>query len=119
MHKRKIIVLLAAIGVGIFVYGCGKGSDSATGDDLKAVKVVVLRNGTDFRLPDAYIVVDGNTDKACYTAGPGDTEGGDCDFVLSKGEHRFVIAKPSYQTLDTIYRVTSLTGTVYFALYTL
>ena len=86
---------------------------------MKAVKVVVLRNGTDYRLPDAYIVVDGNTDDACYTAGPGDTDGGDCDFVLSRGDHRFIISKSSYNTLDTIYRVTGLTKTVYFPLYTL
>jgi hypothetical protein len=116
MHKRSIIVLLAAVLVGSFIYGCGK--DSTTGTDFMQVKVIVLRNGTSYRLPDAYIVVDGDSDKACYTAGPGDTEGGDCDFVLSKGEHHFVITKPSYQTLDTIYRVTSLTATIPFALYT-
>jgi hypothetical protein len=119
MPKPFAIVILAMVAVGAFAYGCSDDSDSTTGDDLKPVKVVVLRNGTDFRLPDAYIVVDGDTEDACYTEGPGDTEGGDCDFVLTRGEHRFVVSKPSYQTLDTICRVTGLTKTIYFALYTL
>lgn len=108
---------MAALWISIF--GCGDKSDSTTGVEMKQVKVVVLRNGTTYRLPDAYIVVDGNTDDACYTAGPGDTDGGDCDFVLTKGNHRFVISKSSYVTLDTIYLVTSLTKIVYFPLYTL
>jgi hypothetical protein len=119
MGKFRILGLIATVAVGVFVYGCGKDSNSSSSSDMKAVKIVVLRNGTDYRLPDAYIIVDGDTKHACYTAGPGDTGGGDCDFVLSKGEHRIVISKPSYQTLDTIYRVTSLTSTVYFGLYTL
>lgn len=118
MQCRVKIAVLIAVAAGILAYGCGKDSSSSSSGDMMAVEVVVLRNGTNYRLPDAYIVVDGNIDKACYTAGPGDTEGGDCDFVLSKGEHRFVITKPSYQTLDTIYRITSLTSTVYFGLYT-
>lgn len=112
-------MILAVISAGIFAYGCGDDSDSGTGVDMKAVKVIVLRNGTDFRLADAYIVVDGDVDNACYTAGPGDTDGGDCDFVLSKDEHRFVISKSSYRTLDTICRVTNLTSTIVFGLYTL
>ncbi len=118
MHKRNVIIL-AAVTLGIFVYGCGKDSDSSAGNDYEAVKVVVLRNGTVYRLPDAYIVVDGDTKHACYTAGPGDTDGGDCDFVLSRGEHHFVISKPSYQTLDTTYLVTGLTRMIPFGLYTL
>lgn len=119
MHRNILIIVLATAALWISIFGCGDNSDSATAVEMKQVKVVVLRNGTSYRLPDAYIVVDGKTDDACYTAGPGDTDGGDCDFVLTKGKHRFVISKSSYTTLDTIYQVTSLTKTVYFPLYTL
>ena len=80
MRRFVMIVIVATVAIWISVWGCGDDSDSPTAVEMKAVKVVVLRNGTDYRLPDAYIVVDGNTDDACYTAGPGDTDGGDCDF---------------------------------------
>jgi hypothetical protein len=115
---RYGLVALAALVIGAALTGCGEDSDSSTGSgDLQNVKVVVVENNTSKRVAGACIVVDSKTDEACYTSEPGGDTGGECFFVLSQGEHRFVVSKPTYHTTDTTRLVTSMTSSIFISIF--
>lgn len=115
---RYGLVVLAALGLGMVSTGCGEDSDSSTGSgDMQNVKVVAVENNTSKRVAGAYIVVDGNTDEACYTSEPGGDIGGECSFVLTRGEHRFVVSKPTYHTTDTTRLVTGMTSSIFISIF--
>jgi hypothetical protein len=81
------------------------------------VRVVVLENGTNTRVANAYIIVDSDSGKTCYTSEPGGATGGECFFDLTYGEHEFVVSKSGYETATYTQLVTEMTPSIYIPLW--
>ncbi len=122
MHKRLLgglLIYVLGLAAAVIFVACDDKTENPGGDagDLVDLTIVVLRNNTDFRVADAQIVIDNNSNLSCLTSGPGDMAGGSCEFRLMNDWHQITISKVGYRTLDTTFLVTTTMAIKYFTIF--